>query len=72
MKRTSLYGRALWFITGAASLCVGLGAMGFDVESMLHLASVSALLRYGVGLAGGLSLIMFAMSFSNDCSTGSC
>ncbi len=72
MKNRALYGKAIWFITGVASLCVGLGAMGVDMETMLHLASISNLLRYGVGLAGALSLILLATSCASQCGSGTC
>lgn len=72
MKNMALLGKALWLITGVASLCIGLGAMGVDMETMLHLSSVSSLLRYGVGLSGALSLILLATSCCSNCGSGNC
>jgi uncharacterized membrane protein YuzA (DUF378 family) len=60
--------RALWFITGAAALCVGLGAMHVNVVGMLHLEGFDHMLRYLVGIAGLASLVIFF----KECSTGKC
>lgn len=72
MKSMKVYVKTIWFITGIASLCVGLGAMGVDMEAMLHLQNVTMMVRYGVGLAGALSLMLLATSFSSQCGSGSC
>lgn len=72
MNNKVLFGKTVWFITGASCLCVGLGALGFDMETMLHLSSVSDLIRYGVGLSGALSLIMLSMSCSSGSHCPSC
>lgn len=50
-------------VTGTAALCVGLGAMGVNVEAMLHIASITNLVRYGVGLCGAYSLIALLRSY---------
>ena len=60
-------GKALWFITGAAALCVGLGAMQIDVMDVLHLGSFDKVLRYLVGIAGLASLVMFFCGCSKKC-----
>lgn len=60
--------KVLWFVTGAAALAVGLGAMQVNVMGMLHLEAFDNVLRYLVGIAGLASLVMFF----KDCSTGKC
>lgn len=60
--------KALWFVTGVAALCVGLGAMHVNVMGMLHLESLEHILRYLVGIAGLASLVIFF----KDCSGGKC
>lgn len=53
--------QALWFVTGAAALCVGLGALHINVLGALHLDGIDRYVRYLVGLAGLTSLVMFFM-----------
>lgn len=60
--------KALWLVTGTAALCVGLGALNINVLGSLHLDGLEHVLRYLVGLAGLVSLVMF---FKN-CSGGKC
>lgn len=58
--------KALSFITGAAALCVGLGAMQIDVMDILHLKSFDIVLRYLVGIAGLASIVMFFCGCSSS------
>ena len=51
--------KALWLITGAAALCVGLGALNVNVLGMLRIGQFDHMLRYVVGVAGIASLVMF-------------
>lgn len=51
--------KALWLITGFAALCVGLGAIKINVLGMLHMEKFDTMLRYIVGLAGMVSVVMF-------------
>ena len=68
-----LFGSINWLVTGVACLCVGLGAMGFDVLGMLHLGGVELYVRYVVGLAGALSLFSFvSMHMNKKCSECGC
>lgn len=62
-----LVGRALWFITGTAAVCVGLGALGINIQELLHLENMDFMLRALVGLAGVGSLVMFFMDCSGGC-----
>ena len=64
-----LVGRALWFVCGLTALCVGLGALGINLQSLLHLDSMDFVLRGIVGLCGVGSLAMFFMDCSGKCST---
>lgn len=52
-------GKALWLITGATALCVGLGPLCGNVLELLHLDSLDLIIRYLVGIAGLASLVMF-------------
>lgn len=61
-------GRALWFVTGTACLCVGLGALGVNVLELLRLNEMDFALRGMVGLCGVASLAMFFMNCSGKCS----
>lgn len=62
-----LVGRGLWFICGLTAFCVGLGALGINIQSLLHLDSMDFVLRGLVGLAGLGSLAMFFMDCSGKC-----
>lgn len=62
-----MVGRVLWFVTGVASLCVGLGAVGVNIQSLLHLESMDFVLRALVGLCGVGSLAMFFMDCKGAC-----
>jgi len=63
-------GSFIRIVTAVAAICVGLGAMGVNVEAMLHLESISDVVRCAVGLCGAYSLIMWIRSCCSDC--GSC
>ena len=54
-------------ITGLAAVAIGLGAMGVNVQGMLHLESVDMLVRVVIGLCGAYSLVSFLMSFGGCC-----
>lgn len=68
-KASHTVGRALWFITGTACLCVGLGVLGVDVLGLLHLNEMNVALRSMVGFCGVASLAMFFMKCSGKCSS---
>jgi len=70
MNSMKIVGALIRIITSLAAICVGLGAMGVNVESILHIDTISDLVRYGVGLCGAYSLIMWVRSCCTDC--GSC
>ncbi len=63
-------GAVVRLVTATAALCIGLGAMGVNVEQMLHIASISNVIRCGVGLCGAYSLLAWIRSCCSDC--GSC
>lgn len=65
-----IVGAVVRLVTATAALCIGLGAMGVDVETMLHIASISNVIRCGVGLCGAYSLFAWIRSCCSDC--GSC
>lgn len=65
-----IIGTLVRIITAVAAVCVGLGAMGVNVETLLHIDSISNAVRCGVGLCGAYSLLMWIRSCCNDC--GSC
>lgn len=65
-----MIGMVVRLVTAAAAICVGLGAMGVNVEEMLHIASISDALRCVVGLCGAYSLFAWIRSCCSDC--GSC
>lgn len=60
--------KALWLVTGAAAVAVGLGALKINVMGALHLQSIDQILRYLVGIAGLASLVIFF----KGCSGGKC
>jgi uncharacterized membrane protein YuzA (DUF378 family) len=60
--------KAVCVVTGAAALCVGLGALQINVIEALHLEAFELMIRYAVGLAGLTSLVMFLKT----CSKGKC
>jgi|GEM_PF-2286978 len=57
-------------VTATAAVCIGLGAMGVNVEEVLRIASISNVVRCGVGLCGAYSLLAWFRSCCSDC--GSC
>ncbi len=67
-----------WFVTACACICVGLGALGFNVLEMLHLQHIELYVRYIVGAAGLMSLVAFVMMQMNSkcpecgCGSGNC
>ena len=63
-------GAVVRLVTATAAVCIGLGAMGVNVETMLHIASISNAVRCGVGLCGAYSLLAWLRSCCSDC--GSC
>ncbi len=65
-----IIGAVVRLVTATAALCIGLGAMGVNVEDMLHLASISMAVRCVVGLCGAYSLFAWIRSCCGDC--GSC
>lgn len=50
---------AVWFITGFATLCVGLGGLGFNVIKAAKLEQARTALQYIVGAAGVYSLMHY-------------
>ncbi len=49
-------------IISLVAVCVGLGAMGVDVQGMLHMQEVAMIVRYAVGVCGVLSMYALVMS----------
>lgn len=73
MKKSPLMqwvGTISWGITGLASLCVGLKALGFDItqtDLFMRMAHLEMPLRYLALVAGAASLAMFGMYIANGC-----
>ena len=57
----------VWLVTGLVALSVGLGALGIDVQTLLHLESMDKAVRYFAGLCGAYSLVMLFMSCCESC-----
>ncbi len=57
-----LFALSMRVIVSVASVCVGLGAMGVDVQGMLHMQEAAMIIRYAVGLCGAFSMYAFVMS----------
>lgn len=49
-------GNAVWFITGFATLCVGLAGLGFNIIKVCKLEKQRVILQYIVGAAGVYSI----------------
>lgn len=60
-------GKAVWLVTAAASLAVGLNALGMDALGLVYLHHFDVVLRYFVGLCGLLSLVMFFSKCHKSC-----
>lgn len=56
--------RASWLINSIASLCIGLNAVGIDIEAFLHLQSMDVLLRCIAGFSGAGCLITCVFTFN--------
>ncbi len=75
-----MYSKSMWLVvilvrlvTGLAAVCIGLGAIGVNVEEMLHLESLDMVIRVVVGLCGAYSLVGFLMQVCSSCgSSASC
>ncbi len=50
---------AVWFITGFATLCVGLAGIGFNVIKVTKCEKARVILQYIVGAAGTYSLLHY-------------
>jgi|GEM_PF-3067400 len=48
-----------WLILAVTSVCIGLDAVGVNIEALLHLDNIDQILRYTVGCVGAGSLVMF-------------
>ena len=68
-RSIKIFGIIVRLVTATAALCIGLGAMGINMEEMLHIASISNVVRCGVGLCGAYSLFAFIRSCCSDCGT---
>lgn len=54
-------------VLSLAGIAIGLGAMGVDVQGMLHLGDLQRVLQYGVGVCGLISLFLLTRTCFMDC-----
>lgn len=69
MMGYGLIKRISWLALALTSLCIGLDAVGANVEMLLHLESMDQMIRYAVGCLGAGSLVMLFVerSLGNCC-----
>lgn len=60
-------GKAVWLVTAAAALAVGLNALGMDMLGLIHLHRFDMVLRYIVGVCGLMSMVMFFSKCHKSC-----
>jgi hypothetical protein len=60
-------GKAMWLVTAATALAVGLNALGMDTLALVHLHRFDLVLRYAVGICGLTSIVMFFSSCHKSC-----
>jgi uncharacterized membrane protein YuzA (DUF378 family) len=60
-------GKAVWLVTAAAALAVGLNALGMDTLGLIHLYRFDVVLRYIVGICGLMSIVMFFSNCHKSC-----
>ena len=60
-------GKAVWLVTAAAALAVGLNALGMDTLGLIHLHRFDLVLRHAVGICGIMSIVMFFSGCHKSC-----